>query len=92
MARIIHAVLDGNIEGDAEEHALKHAKRLIKMIDEDGDGTLTEQEFLRVICKKVVSGRKYYLQGCLSEPELKQTLEKIVEGCKPPLYTQASYY
>ena len=49
MARIIHAVLDGNIEGDAEKHALKHAKRLIKMIDEDGDGTLTETEFIRVI-------------------------------------------
>ena len=48
MARIIYAVLDGNIEGDAEEHALKHAKRLIQMIDEDGDGTLTESEFLRV--------------------------------------------
>ena len=48
MARIIHAVLDGNIEGNAEEHALRHAKRLIKMIDEDGDGTLTEQEFVRV--------------------------------------------
>ena len=52
MARIIHAVLDGNIEGDAEKHALKHAKRLIKMIDEDGDGTLTETEFIQVkICQ-----------------------------------------
>ena len=48
MARIIHAVLDGNVEGDAEQEALKHAKRLIKMIDEDGDGTLTESEFIRV--------------------------------------------
>jgi Ca2+-binding EF-hand superfamily protein len=52
MARIIHAVLDGNIEGDAEKHALKHAKQLIKMIDEDGDGTLTETEF---ICAKIIS-------------------------------------
>ena len=48
MARIIYAVLDGNVEGDAEKEALRHAKRLIKMIDLDGDGTLTETEFISV--------------------------------------------
>ena len=34
--------------GNTEEKASKHAERLFKMIDIDGDGTLTETEFLRV--------------------------------------------
>ena len=48
MARIIPAVIDGNIEGDAEKDALKHANRLINMIDKYGDGTFTETEFIQV--------------------------------------------
>jgi hypothetical protein len=34
--------------GGTEEKAGKHAERLFKMIDIDGDGNLTENEFLRV--------------------------------------------
>ena len=36
------------MRGGTEEKATKHAERLFKMIDIDGDGNLTETEFLRV--------------------------------------------
>ena len=36
------------MRGGTEEKATKHAERLFKMIDKDGDGNLTETEFLRV--------------------------------------------
>ena len=92
MARIIHSVLDGNIKGDAEKYALN----LIKMIDEDGDITSTETEFIRVKHYHFMREKNMntnICEGCMSEPELKTTLKKIVEGCKPPLlFTQASYY
>ena len=48
MARIIHAVIDGNVATDAEADALEHAKKLMAMIDKDGDGTLSEEEFTKV--------------------------------------------
>ena len=35
------------MRGGTEEKATKHAERLFKMIDIDGDGNLTETEFLR---------------------------------------------
>ena len=48
----IYAMVDGNVKeamrGNTEEKAKKHADKLFRMIDIDGDGNLTEQEFLRV--------------------------------------------
>ena len=48
----IYSMVDGNvsgaIRGGTEEKATKHAEKLFKLIDIDGDGNLTETEFLRV--------------------------------------------
>ena len=48
----IYSMVDGNVSGamrgGTEEKATKHAERLFKLIDIDGDGNLTENEFLRV--------------------------------------------
>ena len=40
--------LDGAVRGGTDEKAAKHADRLFVLIDTDGDGNLTEKEFLRV--------------------------------------------
>ena len=40
--------LDGAVRGGTDEKAAKHAERLFVLIDIDGDGNLTEKEFLRV--------------------------------------------
>ena len=49
----IYSMVDGNVSGamrgGTEEKASKHAEKLFKLIDIDGDGNLTENEFLRVI-------------------------------------------
>ena len=48
----IYSMVDGNVSGamrgGTEEKASKHAEKLFKLIDIDGDGNLTENEFLRV--------------------------------------------
>lgn len=48
----IYSMVDGNvsgaIKGGTEEKATKHAEKLFKLIDLDGDGNLTENEFIRV--------------------------------------------
>ena len=50
--KAIYAMVDGNvsgaIRGGTEEKASKHAEKLFILIDLDGDGNLTEKEFLRV--------------------------------------------
>ena len=50
--RAIYAMVDGNVygavRGGTEEKASKHAEKLFVLIDTDGDGNLTEKEFLRV--------------------------------------------
>merc|ERR1712025_938699 len=62
----IYSMVDGNVKdatrGATEEKASKHAEKLFKLIDIDGDGNLTEQEFLR---------------GCLQDRELLRRLDKI---------------
>ena len=55
----IYSMVDGNVSGamrgGTEEKASKHAEKLFKLIDIDGDGNLTENEFLRVIyCTEIV--------------------------------------
>ena len=40
--------LDGAVRGGTDEKAAKHSERLFVLIDTDGDGNLTEKEFLRV--------------------------------------------
>ena len=42
---------DNDVNNDINDYCLKaskHAERLFKMIDIDGDGNLTQNEFLRV--------------------------------------------
>ena len=60
----IYAMVDGNvsgaIRGGTEEKAQKHAEKLFKMIDIDGDGNLTENEFLRV--NNINSCQKEYVR------------------------------
>ena len=52
VMRAIYAMVDGNVSGavrgGTEEKASKHAEKLFVLIDTDGDGNLTEKEFLRV--------------------------------------------
>ena len=52
VMRAIYAMVDGNVSGavrgGTEEKACKHAEKLFVLIDTDGDGNLTEKEFLRV--------------------------------------------
>ena len=49
----IYSMVDGNVsgatKGGTEEKASKHAEELFKLIDVDGDGNLSESEFLKVI-------------------------------------------
>ena len=63
----IYAMVDGNvsgaIRGGTEEKAQKHAEKLFKMIDIDGDGNLTENEFLRV--NNINSCQKEYVRKCI---------------------------
>ena len=42
--------LDGAMRGGTDEKAAKHSEKLFVLIDVDGDGNLTEKEFLRVCC------------------------------------------
>ena len=75
------------------------------MIDIDGDGKLTKQEFLRVsgrvsdynnchegavICSEVFICSS--LQGCLQDETLLSKLAKIIDTCQPPTAYQSSYY
>ena len=59
--RAIYAMVDGNvagaIRGGTEEKASKHAEKLFILIDLDGDGNLTEKEFLRVSIIKLHTHR-----------------------------------
>ena len=52
VMKAIYAMVDGNVSGavrgGTEEKASKHAEKLFVLIDTDGDGNLTEKEFLRV--------------------------------------------
>ena len=52
VMKAIYAMVDGNVSGavrgGTEEKASKHAEKLFILIDIDGDGNLTEKEFLRV--------------------------------------------
>ena len=61
------------------------------MIDIDGDGNLTQTEFLRV-----GGGRDgvepVTVQGCLQDHVLMEKLAKIVASSQPPTAYQASYY
>ena len=77
--------------GGTEEKASKHAEKLFKMIDIDGDGNLTQTEFLRV------GGgsdgvEPVTVQGCLQDHVLMEKLAKIVASSQPPTAYQASYY
>ena len=45
--------LDGAVRGGTDEKAAKHADRLFVLIDTDGDGNLTEKEFLRVCLSNI---------------------------------------
>ena len=53
VMKAIYAMVDGNVagavRGGTEEKASKHAEKLFVLIDVDGDGNLTEKEFLRVL-------------------------------------------
>ena len=57
VMRAIYAMVDGNVSGavrgGTEEKASKHAEKLFVLIDTDGDGNLTEKEFLRVSAKRL---------------------------------------
>ena len=61
VMKAIYAMVDGNISGavrgGTEEKASKHAKELFILIDTDGDGNLTEKEFLRVGSNREFLGR-----------------------------------
>ena len=71
VMRAIYAMVDGNVSGavrgGTEEKASKHAEKLFVLIDTDGDGNLTEKEFLRVgatMIRAIVLKRAFLRDAC----------------------------
>jgi hypothetical protein len=77
--------------------AAKKSETLFQLIDVDKDGTLSEQEFLRVMSASLLKffvwfANHYFKQGCQLDEDLMARLTKIVEESEPPVAYQASYY
>ena len=100
VMKAIYAMVDGNVSGavrgGTEEKASKHAEKLFILIDTDGDGNLTEKEFLRVRGKLDFDWVRFselaLFQGCMQDEELLRKLDRIVADCQPPVAYQTSYY
>ena len=100
VMKAIYAMVDGNVSGavrgGTEEKASKHAEKLFILIDTDGDGNLTEKEFLRVRGELDFDWVRFSelvpFQGCMQDEELLRKLDRIVADCQPPVAYQTSYY
>ena len=89
----IYSMVDGNVSGamrgGTEEKATKHAERLFKLIDIDGDGNLTENEFLRVrqvLCPFFKTEYQFKLilglhARCRVTPEVGQDCSRLPTTC-----------
>lgn len=93
VLKSIYAMVMGDSKGTSKlstsSLAVAHAEKLFRIIDLDGDGNLTEGEFLRVgFCQFFQS----LFQGCLNDHVLLANLSKIIDSCQPPTAYQSSYF
>ena len=70
------------ILGQPNPQALSHAIKLFKSCDgPDGDGELTEEEFVKVWQDILMTHNFKHFQGCLEDQDLMDKLEHIVQQC-----------
>ena len=92
-----------NDNNNYNPQATAHCEKLFRLIDIDGDGNLTEAEFLRVELDYIITNHIFYIisklichtscpQGCLNDGILLLNLKKIIDNCQPPTAFQSSYY